>query len=99
MLSICWRINLWGQVRWCKRLNFLLHTFFHSLEHGAATSKHDITEQGFPDVFFTLDDSLVSMLVNTILTLIHLLTPLAWVEEDLWALESLLIHGDRLGAG
>ena len=98
MLSIGGRVNIRRQVRWRQSLNFFLHALLHSLEHGAAAGEDDIFEQVPPDVLLALDDCLVSVLMDSILTLIHLLTPQTWVEENLGTLEALLVHSDRLGA-
>ena len=76
MLSIGWRVNFGEQVGWGQGLYFLLHAVSHALKHGAATSEHDVAEQVSPDVFFTLDNRLVRVLVDSIrLTIIHILAP------------------------
>ena len=76
VLSIGWRVNFGEQVGWRQGLNFLLHAVSHALKHGAATSEHDVAEQVSPDVFFTLDNRLVRVLVDSIrLAIIHILAP------------------------
>ena len=67
-------------------MNFLLHASLHSLEHCAASGKHDVFEQVFPDVFLTLDDSMISVLMDTVLIVFHTFTiPIRWLEEDFGA--------------
>ena len=99
MLSIGGRVNLRRHVRWSQRLHFFLHALLHTLKHSATASKYDVFEQVPPDVFLTLNDCLVGMLMDSIRTFIHLLPPLTRIEEDLRALKRLFVDGDGLGAG
>ena len=59
-------------------MHLLLHTLLHSLEHRAATGKHDITEEILPDISIALDDSVVGELVDSILVVLNLLLPVVW---------------------
>lgn len=97
MLSIGRRVNTWLQVRGSQCLNFLLHAFFHSLEHCAASSEYDISEQILPDVTLTLDNCIVGVLVNTILVVLHLSKPVVWLEQNFWALKTRSIDLNCLG--
>ena len=86
MLSIGGRVNVGKQVRGSQSLHFFLHTITHALEHRAATRKHNVLEQVSPDVFLALDDSLICVLMDSILTFLHLLAPQTRVEKYFGAL-------------
>ena len=81
-----------------KRLYFLLHTCLHSFEHRCSTGKDYIFEKVPPDVALALDDSVVGVLMDAIRILLHLLAPVAWLEENLWAFEALSVYRDGLRA-
>jgi len=80
-------------------LHFLLHPIFHALEHCAATSKNNASEQIPPDVPLALNDRVVRVLMDAVLRVLRLLPPVTWLEQYFWALERLSIHFNGLGAG
>jgi len=79
-------------------LYFFLHACLHSFEHRAATSQHNASKQVLPNVFLAFDDGVVSVLVDAILVVLHLLSPVRWLEQNLGALECLPVHCDSLRA-
>ena len=88
MFSIGWGVYLGHKVGGCKSLNFLLHARLHALKHSASSSKNNVAEKVSPDITFTFHDSVVGVLMDTILTLVvfSLSLPVRWLEEDLRAL-------------
>ena len=77
-------------------MNFLLHARLHALEHGAASSKHDVTEEVAPDVTIAPYDGLVGVLMDSLNALFHLIEEEAWLEENLRTLQTHSIHCDVL---
>ena len=97
MFSISWGEYFWREVGRSKRLYFLLHTCLHSFEHRSTTGKDYIFEKVPPDVTLALDNSVVGVLMDAIRIFLHLPVVL-WLEEDLWAFETLLVYRDGLRA-
>ena len=98
MFSISWGEYFWREVGRSKRLYFLLHTCLHSFEHRSTTGKDYIFEKVPPDVSLALDNRIVGVLMDAILSILHLGSPVTWLEEDLWAFQTLSINRDGLGA-
>ena len=99
MFSISWGEHFRRKVRRSKRLYFLLHTCLHSFEHRSSTGKDYIFEKVPPDVTLALDNSVVGVLMDAILvSILHLCTQSAWLEEDLWAFEARSVYSDGLRA-
>ena len=97
MFSISWGEYFGREVGRSKRLYFLLHTCLHSFEHRSTAGKDYIFEKVPPDVTLALDNSVVGVLMDAIRILLHLPVVL-WLEEDLWAFETLLVYRDGLRA-
>jgi len=80
---------------WGKSDDFLLHTISNTGEHGGATGKDVVGVQILTDVDVALHDGVVGGLVDT--SRFH--TQEGWLEEGLWATETLISDGDDLTVG
>ena len=78
--------------RWSQSGDLLLHSLSDTWEHGGTTGHDDVTVQFLTDIDITLDDRVVSSLVDTG----GLKTENRWLEEGLWSSESLVTDSDDL---
>lgn len=76
------KLNL--SVWWSELVEFLPHSFTHSLEKSRATSKDDILQKFFSDVHIAFHDRIVAVLGETL----KLISRDCGSEQDLRALES-----------
>ena len=75
-------------------MHFLPHALCHALEQGGASAEDDVGEQVSSNVGVALHHRVEAVLVNTF----GIVAGQAWLEEDLWAFQTLLIHRDGLRA-
>ena len=80
---------------WSESSDLLLHTVGDAREHGAASRQNGVGVQVLTDVHVALHDGVVAGLVDA--SRLH--TEEAWLEESLWATESLVSDGDDLSVG
>ena len=86
----CDNLNFHG--RWSQGSDLLLHAVGDAGVHGGATGKDGVGVQILTDVDVTLHDRVVGGLVDT--GGFH--TQEGWLEQGLWASESLVTNGDDL---
>ena len=80
---------------WGKGGDFLLHSVGNTGEHGGASGKDGVGVEILTDVDVALHDGVVGGLVDT--GRFH--TDEGWLEERLWAPETLVSNGDDLTVG
>lgn len=94
-------LALWGcddldlHCAWGKGSDFLLHTVGNTWVHGGASGQDSVGVQILTDVDVALHDGVVGGLVDAG----RLHTQEGWLEESLWATESLVANGDYLTVG
>jgi len=92
VFPLWWSNNLDLHGWWGKVGNFLLHTVSNTRVHGGTTRQDSVGVQVLTDIDVALHDGVVSGLVDT--GGFH--TQERWLEEGLWASESLVTNGDDL---
>ena len=75
MLPVGWGVHIGRHIRGCQSLDLLLHTRLHTFKHSAASSKNDVLEEIAPDVSMALYDGIVGVLMNSVMIVLHLLSP------------------------
>ena len=75
--------------------DLLLHTVSNTWVHGGAAGQHSVGVQVLTDVHVALHDGVVGGLMDT--GRFH--TQEGWLEESLWATETLVADGDNLTVG
>jgi len=92
VLSFGWRDDLDLHGGWSQMRDFLLHSVGDSRVHGGTTGENGVSVEILSDIDVALHDGVVGGLVDTG----GLHTEEAWLEEGLWASESLVGNGDDL---
>jgi len=93
--------SLWGSNDldlnggWSQGSDFLLHSVSNTRVHGGTTGQDSVGIQILTDVDIALHDGVVDGLVDS--ARFH--TQEGWLEECLWATESLITNGDDLTIG
>jgi len=95
VLSLWWRDDLDLHGGWGKSGDLLLHTVSNTWVHGGTAGEDVVSVEVLSDVNVALHDRVVSGLVDT--GGFH--TDEGWLEEGLWATESLVTNGDDLTVG
>jgi len=91
-------LSLWGSDNlnlhggWCEGGDLLLHAVGNAGVHGSAAGKDGVGVEILSDVDIALHDGVVSSLVDA--SGLH--TEEGWLEESLWASESLVADGNDL---
>jgi len=80
---------------WGQSGDFLLHTISNTGVHGGAAGQHSVGVQVLTDVDVALHDGVEGGLVDT--SRFH--TQEGWLEQRLWATETLVTDGDDLTVG
>lgn len=75
--------------------DFLLHAVSNTREHGGTTGQDGVGVQILTDIDIALHDGVVGGLMDT--SRLH--TQEGWLEEGLWAPETLVTDGDDLSVG
>jgi len=92
VLSLWWSDNLDLHGGWCEGGDLLLHAVGNAGVHGSAAGKDGVGVEILSDVDIALHDGVVSSLVDA--SGLH--TEEGWLEESLWASESLVADGNDL---
>merc|ERR1712138_298932 len=95
VFTLRWSNDLDLDGGWSKGDDFLLHTVSNTGEHGGTTRGDVVGVQILTDVDVTLHDGVVDGLMDT--SRFH--TQEGWLEERLWATETLVSDGDDLTVG
>jgi len=95
VLSLWWRDDLDLHGGWGKSGDLLLHTVSNTWVHGGTAGEDVVSVEVLSDVNVALHDRVVGGLVDT--GRFH--TDEGWLEEGLWATESLVTNGDDLTVG
>ena len=92
VFSFWWSDDLDLHGGWSKGGDFLLHTISNTWVHGGTTGEDSVGVKILSDIDIALHDGVVSGLVDT--GRFH--SEEGWLEESLWASESLVADGDDL---
>merc|ERR1719381_447636 len=92
VLSFWWSNNLDLDCGWGKSGDFLLHSVGNTGVHGGASGHDSVGIEVLSDVNVALHDGIVGGLVDSA----SLHSEERWLEESLWASESLISNGDDL---
>merc|ERR1712122_265856 len=95
VLSLWWSNDLDLHCAWGQGGDLLLHSVGNSWVHGGASGQDGVGVQVLSDVNIALHDGVVGGLMDTA----GLHTKEGWLEESLWASESLIADGDDLTVG
>merc|ERR1712027_184759 len=95
VLSLRWSNDLDLDGGWSKSGDLLLHSVSNTWVHGGATRHDSVGVQVLSDINIALHDGVVSGLVDSA----SLHSEEGWLEESLWASESLVSDGDDLTVG
>merc|ERR1719505_126524 len=95
VLSLWWGNDLDLHGAWGEGGDLLLHTVSDTWVHGGASGQDGVGVQVLSDVNIALHDGVVGGLMDTV----GLHTDEGWLEESLWASESLVSDGDDLSVG
>merc|ERR1719323_1954248 len=95
VLSLWWSNDLDLDGGWGKGSDLLLHSVSNTGVHGGASGQDSVGVQVLSDVNIALHDGVVDSLMNS--ARFH--TKEGWLEEGLWASESLVSNGDDLTVG
>jgi len=92
VLSLWWRDDLDLHGGWSEGGDLLLHSVSNTRVHGGTTGEDVVSVEVLSDINVALHDGVVGGLVDTG----GLHTDEGWLEEGLWASESLVTDGDDL---
>jgi len=95
VLSLWWSNDLDLHCAWGKGGDLLLHSVGDSWVHGGSSGKNSVGIQVLSDINVALHDGVVGGLMDTA----RLHSQEGWLEEGLWASESLVSDGDDLTVG
>jgi len=95
VLSLWWSDDLDLHCGWSKSGDLLLHSVGDSWVHSGTTGEDSVGVEILSDINIALHDRVVSGLVDT--GRFH--SEEGWLEESLWASESLVADGDDLSVG
>merc|ERR1719378_1256366 len=95
VLSLWWSNDLDLDGGWGKSCDLLLHSISDTGVHGGASGHDSVGIEILFDVNITLHDGVVGGLVDSA----SLHSEEGWLEESLWASESLVSNGDDLSVG
>merc|ERR1712122_104415 len=95
VLSLWWSNDLDLHCAWGQGGDLLLHSVGNTGVHGGASGQDGVGIQVLYDVDIALHDGVVGGLMDTA----GLHTKEGWLEESLWASESLIANGDDLTVG
>merc|ERR1719394_1340103 len=95
VLSLWWSNDLDLDGGWSKSGDLLLHSVCNTGVHGGASGHDSVGVEILSDVNITLHDGVVGGLVDSA----GLHSKEGWLEESLWASESLVSNGDDLTVG
>merc|ERR1712027_159187 len=95
VLSLWWSNDLDLDGGWGKSGDLLLHSVGNTGVHGGASRHDSVGVQVLSDVNIALHDGVVGGLVDSA----SLHSEEGWLEESLWASESLVANGDDLAVG
>merc|ERR1712121_530986 len=95
VLPLWWSNDLDLDGGWSKSSDFLLHTVSNTRVHGGASRHDSVGIEILTDVNIALHNGVVGGLVDS--TGFH--SKEGWLEESLWAAETLIADGDDLAVG
>merc|ERR1711976_262626 len=95
VLSLWWSNDLDLDGGWSKSSDLLLHSVGNTWVHGGATRHDSVGVQVLSDINIALHDGVVGGLMDSA----GLHSEEGWLEESLWASESLVSDGDDLTVG